>query len=123
MSAPGRGCWPGRFPFRALYRARERNCLSSLTLRAGGFDSYCRCWRAGFVCAFARVFRAACSFTAGGEAGERVCARVRTPQFLLEYGWGVLFTIMRSSFLCGVDIRAVGGDGGLSARETEVWIF
>ena len=68
-SAPGR-MWPGRFPFRALYRARERNCLSSLTLRAGGFDSYCRCWRAGFVCAFARGFRAACSFTAGGEAGE-----------------------------------------------------
>ena len=62
----GRGC----FPFRALYRARERERLSSLALRAGGFDSYCRCWRAGFVRAFARGFHVACSFTAGGEAGE-----------------------------------------------------
>lgn len=54
-------------------RARERERLSSLTLRAGGFDSYCRCWRACFARAFARGFhvvRVAFLFAAGGEAGE-----------------------------------------------------
>ena len=70
--APLAECGRGAFLF-VLYRARERNRLSLLTLRAGGFDSYCRCWRAGFARAFARGFRVArgaCSFTTGGEAGE-----------------------------------------------------